>query len=143
MLDRQALYRGKARQTLPPIEEWRRFDAADVQPGLFWCEDLREARRQLMAAGKSPKVASAPGRLVNKIFLKLLKAKRKVPSPAEDPAAQDGKCALCGCRLTPQAGPRGAGEAGLCGQRQTLQGCVDVVAASDADFSQALPTRGA
>ena len=28
-----------------------------VQPGLFWCEDLREARRQLMAAGESPKVA--------------------------------------------------------------------------------------
>ena len=32
------LYRGEARQTLPPIQEWRRFDAADVQPGLFWCE---------------------------------------------------------------------------------------------------------
>ena len=60
VLERQAarvLYRGKARQTLPPIQEWRRFDAADVQPGLFWCEDLREARRQLMAAGESPKVA--------------------------------------------------------------------------------------
>ena len=60
VLERQAarvLYRGEARQTLPPIQEWRRFDAADVQPGLFWCEDLREARRQLMAAGESPKVA--------------------------------------------------------------------------------------
>ena len=44
-------------EALPPIQEWRRFDAADVQPGLFWCEDLREARRQLMAAGESPKVA--------------------------------------------------------------------------------------
>ena len=43
--------------TLPPIQEWRRFHAADVQPGLFWCEDLREVRRQLMAAGESPKVA--------------------------------------------------------------------------------------
>ena len=56
-LERQAarvLYRGEARQTLPPIQEWRRFDAADVQPGLFWCKDLR---RQLMAAGESPKVA--------------------------------------------------------------------------------------
>ena len=54
-LERQAarvLYRGEARQTLPPIGEWRRFDAADVQPGLF----LREARRQLMV-GESPKVA--------------------------------------------------------------------------------------
>ena len=33
VLERQAarvLYRGKARQTLPPIQEWRRFDAADV-----------------------------------------------------------------------------------------------------------------
>ena len=60
VLERQAarvLYRGEARQTLPPIGEWRRFDAADVQPGLFWCEDLREARRQLMAVGESPKVA--------------------------------------------------------------------------------------
>ena len=55
VLERQAarvLYRGEARQTLPPIQ-----DAADVQPGLFWCEDLREARRQLMAVGESPKVA--------------------------------------------------------------------------------------
>ena len=45
VLERAArvLYRGEARQTLPPIQEWRRFDAADVQPGLFWCEDLREA----------------------------------------------------------------------------------------------------
>ena len=44
VLERAArvLYRGEARQTLPPIQEWRRFDAADVQPGLFWCEDLRE-----------------------------------------------------------------------------------------------------
>ena len=41
VLERQAarvLYRGEARQTLPPMQEWRRFDAADVQPGLFWCE---------------------------------------------------------------------------------------------------------
>ena len=39
VLERAArvLYRGEARQTLPPIQEWRRFDAADVQPGLFWC----------------------------------------------------------------------------------------------------------
>ena len=41
VLERAArvLYRSEARQTLPPIQEWRRFDAADVQPGLFWCED--------------------------------------------------------------------------------------------------------
>ena len=140
----RVLYRGEARQTLPPIQEWRRFDAADVQPGLFWCEDLREARRQLMAAGESPKVAmSSPAQycglrlrrgtrirelpeehevlrrwcealnqeyrgqrlagLAHEIFLKLLKAKREVPGAAERQktlAAQDGKCALCGCGLT-------------------------------------------
>ena len=28
--------------------------------GLFWCEDLREARRQPRAAGESPKVAISP-----------------------------------------------------------------------------------
>ena len=147
VLERQAarvLYRGEARQTLPPIGERRRFDAADVQPGLFWCEDLREARRQLMAAGESPKVAiSSPAQycglrlrrgtrirelpeehevlrrwcealnqeyrgqrlagLAHEIFLKLLKAKREVPGAAERQqtlAAQDGKCALCGCGLT-------------------------------------------
>ena len=35
VLERQAAYRGEARQTLPSIQEWRRFDAADVPPGLF------------------------------------------------------------------------------------------------------------
>ena len=143
VLERQAaraLYRGEARQTLPPIQEWRRFDAADVQPGLFWCEDLREAWRQPMAAGESPKVAiSSPAQycglrlrrgtrirelpeehevlrrwcealgqeyrgqrlagLAHEIFLKLLKAKREVERQ-KTLAAQDGKCALCGCGLT-------------------------------------------
>ena len=45
---------GRPRGQLQP---GRRFNAADVQPGLFWCEDLRKARRQLMAAGESLKVA--------------------------------------------------------------------------------------
>ena len=39
----------------------------------------------------------------HEIFLKLLKAKREVPGAAERQktlAAQDGKCALCGCGLT-------------------------------------------
>ena len=60
VLERDAwrtLYRGEARQELPPIVEWKRFDPAlPLEPGLFWCEDLREARRDLMAAGESPKV---------------------------------------------------------------------------------------
>ena len=36
--------------------EWKRFDPAlPLEPGLFWCEDLREARRDLMAPGRAPK----------------------------------------------------------------------------------------
>ena len=69
---------GARRGTLPPIQEWRRFDAADVQPGLFWCENLREARRQLMAVGESPKVA--------------------ISSPAQ----------CCGLRLRPERATGGA-----------------------------------
>ena len=68
--------------------------------------------------------------LARKIFLKLLKAKREVPGAAERQktlAAQDGKCALCGCGLTGTCEldrPRGAGEAGLCGQRANFAGAV-------------------
>ena len=50
----RVLYRGEARQTLPPIQEWRRFDAADVQPGLFWCEDLRDRRREPQGGHQQP-----------------------------------------------------------------------------------------
>ena len=71
------LYRGESRQTLPLIGEWRRFDAADVQPGLFWCEDLREARCQLMAVGESPNsdsdwpwAGADPGRRMGEAALK-------------------------------------------------------------------------
>ena len=172
VLERQAarvLYRGEARQTLPPIQEWRRFDAADVQPGLFWCEDLREARRQLMAAGESPKVAiSSPAQycglrlrrgtrirelpeehevlrrwcealnqeyrgqrlagLAHEIFLKLLKAKREVPGAAERQSPGRAGRQVRAVRLRAdgrlRAGPRGAGEAGLCGQRANSAGAV-------------------
>ena len=58
VLERQAvrvLYRGEARQTLPPIQEWRRFDAADVQPGLFWCEDLRERGGSSWPSARAPR----------------------------------------------------------------------------------------
>ena len=57
-----------------------------------------------MVRGAQPGVQGpAPGRLAHEIFLKLLKAKREVPGAAERQktlAAQDGKCALCGCGLT-------------------------------------------
>ena len=82
-----------ARQTLPPIQEWRRFDAADVQRGLFWCENLREARRQLMAAGESLKVAiSSPAQYCG---LRLRRGTRIRELPA-DP--------ICSRRLTVSMG---------------------------------------
>ena len=128
---------------LPPVVEWKRFDPAlPLEPGLFWCEDLREARRDLMAAGESPKVTlSSPSqysglrlrcgvrirelqhellrrwceglgqeyrgqRLAGLVFLKLLKAKREVPTAAQRQevlAVQQGLCALCGCTVTQSA----------------------------------------
>ena len=151
VLERDAwrtLYRGEARQELPPIVEWKRFDPAlPLEPGLFWCEDLREARRDLMAAGESPKVTlSSPSQysglrlrcgmrirelpeehellrrwcegldqeyrgqrlagLAHEVFLKLLKAKREVPTAAQRQevlAVQQGLCALCGCTVTQSA----------------------------------------
>ena len=57
-----------------------------------WCEALGQEQRGQRLAG-----------LAHEIFLKLLKAKREVPGVAERQktlAAQDGKCALCGCGLT-------------------------------------------
>ena len=50
-----------------------------------------------------PHPVKALQQLAHEIFLKLLKAKREVPGAAERQktlAAQDGKCALCGCGLT-------------------------------------------
>ena len=57
-----------------------------------WCKALNQEYRGQRLAG-----------LAHEIFLKLLKAKREVPGAAERQktlAAQDGKCALCGCGLT-------------------------------------------
>ena len=167
VLERQAarvLYRGEARQTLPPIGEWRRFDAADVQPGLFWCEDLREARRQLMAVGESPKVAisspaqycgldpraaggargaaevvrgaqpgvpgPAPGRLGARDFFEAAEGEAggaRRGGEAEDPGRAGRQVRAVRLRADDRhlrAGPRGAGEAGLCGQRANFAGAV-------------------
>ena len=46
------LYRGEARQTLPPIQEWRRFDAADVQ-----LVRGPAGAAPALGVGESPKVA--------------------------------------------------------------------------------------
>ena len=138
---------GEARQTLPPIQEWRRFDAADVQPGC-------SGARKLMAAGKSPKAVlraaeaghqdprAAGGRemlrrwcealrqeylagLAHELFLKLLKAKREVarrrgrrPWPRRTASA---RCALRADGRHLRAGPRGAGKAAF-GQRADFGG---------------------
>ena len=88
VLERQAagvLYRGEARQTLPPIGEGARTCAR---------------RRRLMARGarhwgRVP--GPAAGQAGARDFLKLLKAKRAVLSAAERQktfAGQGGKCAL-------------------------------------------------
>ena len=133
------------------------------------CEDLREARRQLMAVGESPKVAiSSPAQycrlrlrrgtrirglpeehevlrrwcealgqeyrgqrlagLAHEMFLKLLKAKREARrgGEAEDPGRAGRQVRAVRLRADGrlQAGPRGAGEAGLCGQRANFAGAV-------------------
>ena len=159
VLERQAarvLYQGEARQTLPHIQEWKRFDAADVQLGLFWCEDLREAQRQLMAVGESPKVAiSSPAqycglRLRRGTRIRELPEEHEVvrgagtgvPGPAaaegeagsarrggeaEDPGRAGRQVRAVRLRADGRhlrAGPRGAGEAGLCGQRADFAGAV-------------------
>ena len=56
----RVLYRGKARQTLR-IAERMRLDAADVQSGLFWCENLREARRRVRLSEAGHKDSRAVG----------------------------------------------------------------------------------
>ena len=69
-----------AAQRALAVLEWRRFDAADVQPGLFWCKDLCEARRQLMAADESLKVHQQPGAIL----------RAKAEAGHEDPRAAGG-----------------------------------------------------
>ena len=65
VLERQAarvLYRGEARQTLPPIQEWRRFDAADMQPG---CSGARTCGRRSASSwppARAPRWPSAARR---------------------------------------------------------------------------------
>ena len=62
-------------------------------------EVLRRWREALNQEYRGQRLAG----LAHEIFLKLLKAKREVPGAAERQktlAAQDGKCALCGCGLT-------------------------------------------
>ena len=124
--------------------------------GLFWCEDLREARRQLMAAGESPKVAiSSPAqycglRLRRGTRIRELPEEHEVvrgagtgvPGPAaaegeagsarrggeaEDPGRAGRQVRAVRLRADGRhlrAGPRGAGEAGLCGQRADFAGAV-------------------
>ena len=60
VLERQAarvLYRGEARQTLPPIGEWRRFDAADACSGARTCARRGASLRPLARAPRWPSAA--------------------------------------------------------------------------------------
>ena len=61
-----------------------------------WCEGLDQEYRGQRLAG-----------LAHEVFLKLLKAKREVPTAAQRQevlAVQQGLCALCGCMVTQTAG---------------------------------------
>ena len=120
--------RGEARQELPPIVEWKRFDPAlPLEPGLFWCEDLREVRRDLMAAGESPKVTfSSPSQysgLRLRRGLKLLKAKREAAGGPGRAAGLVRAVWLHGDAERLRAGPRCAGAADSVQRLQAL--CVD------------------
>ena len=60
-----------------------------------WCEGLGQEYRGQRLVG-----------LVHEVFLKLLKAKREVPTAAQRQevlAVQQGLCALCGCTVTQSA----------------------------------------
>ena len=78
-----------------------------------WCEVLNQEYRGQRLAG-----------LAHEIFLKLLKAKREVE--AEDPGRAGRQVRAVRLRADGRlrAGPRGAGEAGLCGQRANSAGAV-------------------
>ena len=124
--------RGPAGGAAPAHGRRREPQGAHQQPGAVLRAEAEAGHQDPRAAGEARNAAEVargaqPGvqgrlaGLAHDIFLKLLKAKREVPGAAERQktlAAQDGKCALCGCGLS------GAGEAGLCGQRADFAGAV-------------------
>ena len=124
VLERQAarvLYQAEARQTLPPVQEWRRFDAADVQPGAVLVRGPAQGaapahgrrrepqgghqqpgavlRAEAEAGREDPRAARKPARDLPEAAQGEAGSARR-GGEAEDLAAQDGKCALCGCGLT-------------------------------------------
>ena len=73
-----------------------------------------------MVRGAQPGVPEpAPGRLGARDFFEAAEGEAEGAL-----AAQDGKCARLPADGHLQAGPRGAGEAGLCGQRANFAGAV-------------------
>ena len=79
-----------------------------------WCEALNQEYRGQRLAG-----------LAHEIFLKLLKASGKCPARWRGrrpwPRGRQARAVRLRADGHLRAGPRGAGEAGLCGQRATLQ----------------------
>ena len=53
----QPSYRGDRREsTVPLFREWKQW-CGEIEPGHFWCEDVRVVRAELLGQGHQPKVA--------------------------------------------------------------------------------------
>ena len=53
----QPSYRGDRREsTVPLFREWKQW-RGEIEPGHFWCEDVRVVRAELLGQGHQPKVA--------------------------------------------------------------------------------------
>ena len=107
--------RGPAGGTAAAHGRQREPQGGHQQPGAVLRAEAEAGHQDPRAAGRARTAAEVvrgaqPGvqrgqrlaGLAHEIFWKLLKAKREVPGAAERQktlAAQDGKCALCGCGL--------------------------------------------
>ena len=161
VLERQAarvLYRGEARQTLPPIQEWRRFDRGRAagavlvrgpargahgrrrepqgghqQPGAVLRAEAEAGHEDPRAAGGArgaAEVVPAPGRAGARDLPEAAEGEAgsaRRGGEAEDPGRAGRQVRAVRLRADGRrlrAGPRGAGEAGLCGQRADFAGAV-------------------
>ena len=160
VLERQAarvLYRGEARQTLPPIQErtcsrgcsgartcGRRGASswpparAHQQPGAVLRAQAEAGHQDPRAAGGARGAAEvvrgaqpgvpgpAPGRLGARDFLEAAEGEAGSARRGGDPGRAGRQVRAVRLRADGhlRAGPRGAGEAGLCGQRANFAGAV-------------------
>ena len=106
VLERQAarvLYRDEARQTLPPIQEWRPAHGRQQSPKVAISSPAQYCGLRLGGAQCEAQPGVLGPALGAQDFFEAAEGEREVPGAAERQktlAAQDGKCALCGCGLT-------------------------------------------